>query len=224
MVILDVAPNLPGLGRALNPIAGQPCFLGISWGPGTGFGAIFTVTLSIPGASITPGNPGVDGILANVSTSLYAGFNLGWSPDGVQAWLDSRTAAYGIWQVTFPTATTYTITLGVAGQQQITAVSAPGAPVLATLTLLKTKLLGNLATRVFGVAFNGNYPAGGFPVRGSDLGLGTPFFAHINDTAAYRFVFDVPNGAIRVYGNAGEVATNAALVFNTTGLFHGSTQ
>lgn len=224
MLILDVAPNLAGAGRAANPIAGQVCYLGLAWGPGFGMGSAQEVQLSIDGGAIIDRTFSSDQIQANVVTAPYAGINMGWHPDNTYVWLTAQSAAYGLWKVTFPTVATYNISLPPSGSTTITSVPAPAAPTLCTLVLLRTGPMGLLPSRIFQVSFSGNYPAGGFPIRGNDLGLGTPFFAHIDDTSLYRFVYDVPTLALRVYGNAGEVATNAALVFTTQGIFHGSCQ
>lgn len=220
MQILDVAPNVGG-GRVANPIATQACYLGLSWGPGSN--GVSTVILSIAGANVDS-SFSLSTQDANVSTSPYNGQNMGWHPDNTQVFLKATDAAYGLWKVTFPSSGIYTINLGLAGQQNITVVDAPAAPVVATLSLVRTSVAGNLSMRVFQVSFTGNYPSGGFPIYGSDLGLGTPFFAHIQDTTLYRFVYDPTAYALHVYDSVGEVAGGTALTFTTLGLFHGSSQ
>lgn len=210
----------PSSAAAITPVVGQWCNLDVCWGPApTDKPNPYTITLSCPGATVdTAYRIPYRGHGVSAPSGLR-GVDTGWNNNGVPVYLRPTECALSFWRMQFPDTTTRTITLSGAGAISVTPVvySGPNYP---TLLLLQLNPLNRQQSRLYQISWNNTYPAGGFDLPASYIGLNGILFADIQPQPQSGFTFSWAANKLRVWTSSGEAS--GSINFTTQGLFYGA--
>lgn len=199
-------------------LAGVPYLLDTAWGTDTT--GVFSTTLSINSSGVV--NTGYSRNYSghSVPYSGRRGLDMGFAPDAKQVYLTPIFAALAMWQVVFPSAGTYTLTLSGVGTATATIIGT--APVITspTIHVQHPAPLNRQPSKLLLLTFTGTYPAGGLDLLPSQIGLSGILFADLSDSGTYRFTWNSSTNKLQAWTSSGEASGTVAL--STSGLFFGS--
>lgn len=189
----------------------------LAWGPAsTDAPAAFETALTCAGATLDSAYSfayRAHGVGATGRT----GIDQGWHPDAKLVYLSGTECALGLWRIQFPSVGAYTISLANLGTVAVTVAASTGLN-LPSMTLLNRDILNRQPSSLWQISWNGTYPAGGFDLPESQLGIGGILFADILPLPPLQFSWNA--GKLHIYNASGEIS--GAVSFTTTGLFIGA--
>lgn len=147
------------------------------------------------------------------------GLDMGFVPDGKAVYLTPLFVALGLWQVVFPVAGTYTLTLAGVGQAQVTVIGTAPVITTPTITVLHPNPLNRQPSKLLLLTFSGTYPTGGLDLLPQQIGLAGILFADLSDDATYRYTWNGTTNKMQAWTSSGEASGTVSL--STQGLFFG---